>query len=204
MKKRLFVLLLLLTVNKLAHSQIDTVLIKQQIKTQSNSMFAAFKQQDWESFSAFMHPTIMTLSGGKDKFIALLTTEMESLSSVKFTELVQVGNIQLIATKKSMQCVVQYGLNMLLDSTTVSGVSTSIGESIDKGVTWKFVRNNSTTFTQIKTYFPWVDNRLNIPREEQKFGITLQDFLKTYKPVYITKPKNTFAIRTTNTRKKKK
>jgi hypothetical protein len=204
MIKRLVVVLALIFVNKIGLAQIDSVAVKQNIKNQSDSMFVAFKKQDWDNFASYMHPKVLELAGGKEGFISILKKEMIELKSLQFTELIQVGNIQLVSAKKSMQCVVQYGLNMLLDSTLVSGVSTSIGESFDNGQTWRFIRNNFKNFTEIKAAFPWVDNALTIPREEQKFGISLQEFLKTYKPIYIAKPKSTFVVRRVITTRKKK
>ena len=195
MLKKLVVVFILLITNKFVHAQIDTTFIKQVIKTQSDSMFAAFKRQDWETFSNYMHPDIIKLVKGKAAFIDLLNAEMGNLKSLQFTQLIQVGNIQVVKVNKTMQCVVQYGLGMSMDSSLISGVSSSIGESTDNGQTWKFVRNTAKNFDELKTLLPWVSYSLKIPKEEQKFGISLDDFLKTYNRIYLAGPKKGIALK---------
>jgi hypothetical protein len=200
MLKRLFTLFIVLAANNVAVAQIDTVTIKQNIINQSDSMFIAFKNQDWDVFSDYMHPDIVKLAKGKASFVSMLQQEMKQLSMIKFDEIRQVGNIQLVSTKKSIQCVVQYGLGMQIDSTAISSVSASIGESMDNGKTWKFVRNNYQNFNVLKAILPWVDERLKIPAEAQKYGMGLSEFLLTYKPTFI----KSFAVRNTYSRKKQK
>lgn len=198
-KKIIFTLLFVINLNYII-AQIDTAAIHNNIKTQSDSMFIAFKNQDWDVFSNYMHPDIIKLAKGKASFVSLLKQEMKGLSMIKFDEIRQVGNIQLISTKKRMQCVVQYGLGMQIDSTAISSVSASIGESIDGGKTWKFVRHNYQTLNALKAILPWVDDRLKIPTEAQKYGMGLSEFLLTYKPTFI----KSFAVRNTYSRKKQK
>ncbi len=203
MFQRIFIGFLFLLFTQKSIAQFDTAFVKQNILYQSDSMFIAFKNNDWDKFSSYMHPTILIQAKGKKAFIELLENQMKEFKNLTFTAYKQAGNIQIISTKSTLQCVVIYGMEMLIDSTVASGASTTIGESADNGITWKFIRNNSTTLNQVYSRFPWLSKSLKIAKEEQHFGVSLPDFLKAYKPVYLETVPNTFGIRrkTTTIRK---
>jgi hypothetical protein len=203
MFKRIFIGCLFLLFIQKSIAQFDTIAVKQNILNQSDSMFIAFKNNDWDKFSNYMHPTILTQAKGKEAFIEFLENQMKELKNLTFTNYKQAGNIQVISTKNTLQCVVIYGMEMLIDSTVASGASTTIGESADNGITWKFIRNNSTSLNQIYSRFPWLSKSLKIAKEEQYFGVSLTNFLKTYKPAYLEPVPNTFGVRRKITTRKK-
>lgn len=203
MLKRIFIGYLFLLFTQKSTAQFDTVAVKQNILKQSDSMFIAFQNKDWNRFSNYMHPAIIKLAKDKKTFIQLLETQMKELKNLSFTDYKQVGNVQVVTAAKTLQCVVIYGLQMLMDSTLISGASTSIGESTDNGATWKFIRNNSTTLNQIYTQFPWISKSLKIAKENQVFDISLTGFLKTYKPVYLENMPKIFGVRNTRTTRRK-
>ncbi len=203
MIKQIFIIYLFLLFTQTSRAQFDTAAVKLNILNQSDSMFTAFKNKDWNSFSNYMHPAIFKLVKGKKEFIQLLETQMKELQNLTFTDYKQVGNVQIIAANKTLQCMVIYGLQMLIDSSVISGVSSSIGESTDNGATWKFIRNNSNTLNQVYTQFPWISTSLKIAKEDQVFGVSLPQYLATYQPVYLKNLPKTFGVRSkTSTRKK--
>jgi len=185
MLKRILIGYIFLLCAQPTMAQFDTAAVKRNIVNQSDSMFIAFNNSDWKNFTDYMHPEIIKKANGKEAFIQLLDSEIKQLKGLTFTGYKHTGNIQIVAAGKTLQCVVIYGLEMMIDSTVVSGASTSIGESTDNGITWKFIRNNSTSLEQLYAQFPWISTSLKISKEQQAFNVSLPDFLKTYQPVYF-------------------
>jgi hypothetical protein len=189
---RIVTVCILLINSSVVFSQADSAKLRQNIKAGADSMQSLFKTKDWNKYADFMHPQILMLVGNRENFINLVTQQMELLKSASVDSM-KTGNVlQLLNHNGEWQCVLETFMQMTVDSTTVSMVSTNIGVSADNGVTWKFFRvsdGNETTMIEI---VPALSPLLKIPLNQNQLT-TLDVFLKEYKVKYPNSTENSKA-----------
>jgi hypothetical protein len=165
-------------------AQTDSLWLKKNIKAGMDSVSVSFEKKDWAAFADHMHPSLIELLGGKDKFAVFIEQQMSSMNDASFDKLGTGNVLQLIKYKNQWQCVVESYLQMTVDSIVVSTVSSNVGVTFDEGNTWKFIRVSDGNEAKIKQFFPDISPAINIPFNKTAFRVTIDELLKTYQPVY--------------------
>ncbi len=155
-----------------------------------DSISTAMLQKDWKGFTTHMHPGLIEMLGGKEKFAAFLAQQMKSLEDATINKTATGNVLQVLRYNNQWQCVVESYLEILVDSMLVSSVSSNLGVSYDNGASWKFIRVSNGNEQRMKEMFKDLSPDLQIPNYKAAVGVTLPELLKTYKPVYAgSKPK---------------
>mgnify|MGYP006142101037 FL=1 len=155
-----------------------------------DSVSATFQRKDWNSFTNYMHPDLINMLGGKKKFAEFIEQQMKSMEDATVQKSASGSVLQLLRYKNQWQCIVESYLEMTVESTLVSSVSSNIGVSFDNGKTWKFIRLSNGNEEKMKQLFKDLSPDLQAPFNKTAVGVTLEELLKTYQPVYSTdKPK---------------
>jgi hypothetical protein len=168
-------------------AQTDSVLLKQNIKAGMDSVSATFQRKDWPAFTTYMHPDLVKMLGGEKKFAGFIEQQMKSMEDATVQKSASGNVLQLLRYKNQWQCIVESYLEMTVDSTIISTVSSNIGVSFDDGKTWKFIRLSNGNEEKMKQMFKDLSPELRAPNYKATVGITLEELLKTYEPVYATK-----------------
>ncbi len=138
------------------------------LKTQADEMGVAFSANDFNKFADFMHPKLVKMAGGKNKFISSLDASMEQMKSAGF-ELIsyEMGEpIQTIEVDNQIFSVVPTETVMKLPKKTVTEQGSILAVSEDKGANWKFVR--VTSKESLKRLFPNAIDQLTFPEKTIK------------------------------------
>lgn len=184
---KVFVIIYLIICSLHTRAQTDTVVIKKQIIATMDSLTKAFFNNDWTSFTNFMHPSVISMIGSKENFAVYIENAMKTMEMAKM-ERMEPGNIlQLIKTGENQwQCLIESRNQMHIDTMLYCGVSSNIGFSDDNGMTWKFIRVNTGSEKAIREIFPEISNRFKIPYNKTLLNTTLDELLLTYQPEYPT------------------
>lgn len=177
-------------------AQTDSLLLKQNIKAGMDSVSATFQRKDWNAFTNYMHPDLVKMMGGEKQFASFLEQQMKSMEDGTIDKSASGNILQLLRYKNQWQCIVESYLQMTVESTMVSSVSSNIGVSFDEGKTWKFIRLSNGNEEKMKQMFKDLSPELRAPNYKAAVGVTLEDLLKTYTPVYSTdKPKAVYGTK---------
>lgn len=184
MKRYLFVIVLFSLVAQ-SHAQFDTLSISKRASVSEDSLIALFKRKDWHNYANYMHPSVIEMMGGKDKFVTALHQTMTALESAKF-DAFKIGRVlQIVKANNQYQCVIESFMQMTLNGTVIAGSSYDIAFSAD-GDKWTFLRiDQSLTPETIKLLVPDVSPDLKLPKSQFQPGKTLEEFMKTYQVEYL-------------------
>lgn len=171
-------------------AQTDSLLLKQNIKAGMDSVSATFQRKDWSAFTNYMHPELVKMLGGEKQFAGFIEQQMKSMEDATIDRSASGNILQLLFYKNQWQCIVESYLEMTVESTIVSSVSSNIGVSFDNGKSWKFIRLSNGNEEKMKQMFTDLSPELQAPINKTAVGVRLEELLKSYKPVYSTdKPK---------------
>ena len=171
-------------------AQTDSLLLKQNIKAGMDSVSATFQRKDWSAFTNYMHPDLVKMLGGEKQFAGFIEQQMKSMEDATIDRSASGNILQLLFYKNQWQCIVESYLEMTVESTIVSSVSSNIGVSFDNGKSWKFIRLSNGNEEKMKQMFTDLSPELQAPINKTAVGVRLEELLKSYKPVYSTdKPK---------------
>jgi len=183
MKVCLFVGLVLLADMQL-NAQIDSATLANRIYSAEDSMMAIFKRKDWTAYAEYMHPVLIQLLGGKEKFIKTMQ-DLKILEEAEVQAYKKGKILQLVKTEKDYQCIVETFMQMEVAGNLFSGSSYDIGVSAD-GKTWTFFRIEETiTPAQIRQLFPNLHSNFKLPKAQRAMGKTLEEFMPTYVVQYL-------------------
>ena len=204
---KIIVIFFLVICSVTATAQADTVLIKKQITSTMDSLTKAFFNNDWTTFTNYMHPSVISMIGSKENFAVYIENAMKTMEMAKM-ERMETGNIlQLIKTGENQwQCLIESRNQMHVDTMLYCGVSSNIGFSEDNGMTWKFIRVNTGSEKAIREIFPEISSKFKIPYNKTSLNTTLDELLLTYQPEYPKDPvvKKKKIIKKGTVKKKKK
>jgi hypothetical protein len=136
------------------------------IKQAAMEMGNALVKKDGERFLSYMHPSMISLAGGK--------TQLRLMADSAFKVVEQVGGrvsrisfgnpSPVLQFKNTLQAVIsqQMLLTTLLGNAELS--SALIAISADKGKTWTFIDTNLFNISQIKSAMPDISPELVIPK----------------------------------------
>ncbi len=136
----------------------------------ADSMLAAFKRKDWETFAGYNHPAMMKMMGGQQAFASFIREQMKQIPDTAI-KIIKAGKIlQVIKTNKDQQCLVEQNMEMHIEGVRILDTSYLIGESLDGGTNWTFF-DASVNARVPKDIKPDISPELKIParkREMQK------------------------------------
>jgi hypothetical protein len=166
-----------------AKTQLDSASLRQNIYVAEDSMFSILKRGDWKAYAGYMHPVIIEMSGGKEKFVQTLSG-LDVLKQVSF-DVYKPGKIlQLVKTDKEYQAIVETFMQMQVNGTMVSGSSYDVAVSSD-GKKWTLFRlEEKYTPAMIRETVPGLSPDLKFPKS-QMVGDSLEKFLLTYELQYL-------------------
>lgn len=167
-------------------AQTDSLLLKQNIKAGMDSVSATFQRKDWSAFTNYMHPELVKMLGGEKQFAGFIEQQMKSMEDATIDRSASGNILQLLFYKNQWQCIVESYLEMTVESTIVSSVSSNIGVSFDNGKSWKFIRLSNGNEEKMKQMFTDLSPELQAPINKTAVGVRLEELLKSYKPVYST------------------
>lgn len=136
------------------------------IKQAAIEMGNALVKKDGERFVSYMHPSMISLAGGK--------TQLRLMSDSIFKVAEQIGGkvsrisfgnpTAVITHKNTLQAVItqQMLVSTLLGNAELS--SALIAISSDKGKTWTFIDTNLFSISKIKSAMPDISPQLVIPK----------------------------------------
>ena len=166
------------------NAQLDTAALANKIYSAEDSMMAIFKRKDWTAYAEYMHPVIIQLLGGKEKFIKTMQ-DLKILEEADVQAYKKGKIFELAKTEKEYQCIVETFMQMEVAGNLFSSSSYDIGMSAD-GKTWTFFRIEETiTTAQIRQLFPNLHPKFKLPKAQRAIGKSLEEFMPTYVVQYL-------------------
>ena len=168
-----------------SNAQFDTLFISKKASAGEDSLIALFKRKDWNRYVDYMHPSVVEMVGGKEKFVTTLQQSMTALESAKFDAFKNGRVLQTTRANGQYQCVIESFMQMTLSGVIISGCSYDLAFSTD-GESWTFLRIDQTlTPDTIKQLVPELSPDLKLPKSQFEQGKTLEEFMKTYQLEYL-------------------
>jgi hypothetical protein len=132
----------------------------------ADSMLAAFKRKDWQTFASYNHPAITKMMGGEQAFASFIREQMNQIPDTAIKR-IQAGKIlQLIKTNNDQQCVIEQTMEMHIEGVKISDTTYLIGESLDGGRNWTFL-DASVNARAPKDIKADISSKLRIPAKKR-------------------------------------
>jgi hypothetical protein len=132
-----------------------------------------------------MHPSLIKITGGKEKFVMVLEQTMKALESAQFDAFENGRVLQIVKAGGQYQCVIESFMQMRFGGVLVSGSSYDLAFSSD-GNRWTFLRiDQNKTPEIIKQLIPDLSGDLKLPKSQFQQGKTLKEFKETYQIEYM-------------------
>ena len=136
------------------------------IKQAAMEMGNALVKKDGERFLSYMHPSMISLAGGKTQLRVMADSAFKVVEQVGGrVSRISFGNPSpVLQHRNTLQAVIsqQMLLTTLLGNAELS--SALIAISADKGKTWTFIDTNLFSVRQIKSAMPDISPELAIPK----------------------------------------
>ncbi len=138
-------------------------------KAQYEKMINAMNDGKYKVFLSFTHPNAVKKLGGEEKALKALKKTMKALKDRGFTfKLVSVDTPKIVKGKKKKFAVGTYTALVTVFGKKIRQKSMYIGESNDKGQTWKFVRVDRGGEATVRKLLPDLPKNVKITKPEQK------------------------------------
>ncbi len=126
----------------------------------------ALVKKDGERFIQYMHPSMVSLAGGKEQLRAMSDSIFKLAEQLggKVSKISFGSPSPVIMYKNTLQSVITQQMTVftLLGNAELS--SAMIAISVDKGKTWTFIDTNLFNINKIKTAMPDISPQLVIPK----------------------------------------
>ncbi|RYU91229.1 hypothetical protein EWM62_04625 [Mucilaginibacter terrigena] len=139
------------------------------VKRQANVVAKALLNSDFKTVIANTYPRAVTLGGGKDKMLKMMTAGINQMKAQGFLfEKVTIGSPgKFYKAGNEIHCLIPENLIMKTSQGRFSATSNLLAVSQDGGKNWSFLDLNQGTMASIKTLFPNFNNNLIIPQPAQ-------------------------------------
>jgi kynureninase len=166
-------------------AQFDTAAISRKASVKEDTLIALFKRKDWNNYANYMHPSLIKIIGGKEKFVTVMQQAMTTLNNVSFDAFKNGRVLQIVQSDDQFQCVIESFMQMTLAGILVSGSSYDLAFSKD-GEKWTFLRiDQNQTPETIKQLIPELSSDLKLPKSQFQQGKTMEEFIKGYRVEYM-------------------
>ena len=136
------------------------------IKTAAFEMGKALVEKNSDGFLRFVHPSMITMAGGKEQLQVLTDSALKVFEQFggKISKINYGNPSEVIEYKKTMQAVLPQSTYLSSPFGDVELASSLIAISSDKGKSWTFIDTNLFGIGQIKKALPELSPELNIPK----------------------------------------
>lgn len=135
------------------------------LKPQADEMGEAFLSKNNEKFAEYMHPELISMIGGREKFLELMDSanKMMAERKIEVSKYDVESPTQILEHEKQLYAVLPTTMVMKSPEMKepVTDKSALLAASSDEGKNWKFVRIESKS--KLKTIFPTLVDKLNLP-----------------------------------------
>lgn len=159
-----FVFTMLLTIN--CFLAVSAQLYHSAIKKAAMGMGNALVMQDGEKFLNYMHPSMVSLAGGKTKLKVMADSAFKVVEQLggKVSRISFGDPSSIIQYKNTLQAVVTQQMFVTTLLGNAEFTSALIAISADKGKSWTFIDTNLFSVRQIKSVMPDISPELVIPK----------------------------------------
>jgi hypothetical protein len=139
------------------------------IKVQAMDMGNAVIKNDFNTFVKYMHPSIISFAGGKEKMKSKMDSAYGMMKQFNVTfKRYWIGNPSEIVTyKNSLQAVLPESTIVQTPFGEVTAETSMIVISNDKGKNWWFIDTNVYNADKVKNILPDLSPKLVIPPRKQ-------------------------------------
>lgn len=141
--------------------------LEKNIYRSADSMMAAFKRKDYETFARYNHPAMMKMMGGSANFVAFIKEQMKSIPDTAIKVIGAADILQVVKTANDQQCVVSQQMQMILEGIEINTTTYLVGESLDEGKSWTFFDASSSGLVTPKDIKPDISPELVIPAQKK-------------------------------------
>ena len=139
------------------------------LKRQATEMAESFMKNDFATLVKYTHPKVVTMMGGRESMIAIVTEAMDKMKKEGFV--FQSCTVRLTPLKAQADTEVHAIVAQTIVMTVPGGTATSksylLAISTDNGNNWYFVDTAKLTdIDKIKAMFPNYNPDLKIPKKE--------------------------------------
>ena len=167
MKPILFLAMAVMIMSSVNGQSTDTSAAATNLKKSAEKMGSLFLEKKYEDYVGYIHPTLIKMSGGKEKMIEGTKKSIADLETQGFT-INKIGikdPSEIIKTTTEYQSVVPQELELKTNGGRVVSLSYLIGVSSDKGKTWHFIDAGGKTLEQLRQRFATLSDKLVIPEK---------------------------------------
>ena len=160
MMKTLTILLVLVTFMNCGVTGKEKV--KTKVKTEAQNMAKSLVSGDYEIFTNYIYPPVLRLMGGKEKTMAVLKKGLPNGIKIVAVEIFDCSDT--INTDHEIQCTLNERITMKVSGGKLISLSTLIGISDDKGISWHFIDANNQGLDIFRKQFSNLSERLVISK----------------------------------------
>jgi hypothetical protein len=169
MKRTILIILTLISV-QWTYSQVDTISTIEAVHTAGMKMMNSFYEGDYNTFLDLTHSKIIEMSGGREKMKEMFKDGLGE--DVKFLDVILNKPDKIIVKDSIIQCSLEQRQEIEMDGKKFYIIGTLIGISYDLGKTWQFIGVANNTLSNLKEFFPELDDDLEI--KEQTLPILIE------------------------------
>lgn len=152
-----------------AVAQSDTSFASQRALLFADSLLKSFHNSDLNVYTDLSYPGIVEYYGGKKNFEEYLR-RARTVNSYESPE--QVRMLQILNNTNEWQCVIQKKHEATIDNNKAIITTYLVGQSVDKGRSWKFFDVAYNSVSNIAYIMPDIFDTLVIPQREVVFAHT--------------------------------
>lgn len=143
---------------------------KNNIKKEAEIMSNLMVNKKYDDFLKYMHPSLITMMGGKEKVLDIFKQGLPDGTTIKSVKISYPSDT--VKVNNQIQCTLKEEIEMKVKGGKLIAISTLVGLSDDDGKTWYFLDANSKSLETLKTAFPNLSSRLI--------------FVESTKPIFVS------------------
>ena len=139
------------------------------IKVQAMDMGSAFMKNDFATFSKYMHPSIISFAGGREKMKSKMDSAATTMKNFGITfKRYWIGSPgEIINYKDQLQSVLPISTTIKTPLGELIAETSMIVISTDNGKNWYFIDTNVYKVDKLKNVLPDISPKLIIPPQKQ-------------------------------------
>jgi hypothetical protein len=139
------------------------------IKVQAMDMATALMKNDFTTFSKYMHPNIVSYSGGKEKMKSKMDSAYAAMKlfGVSFKKYWIGDPSEIVSYNNQLQAVLPEITVIKTPLGELTAETSMIVISMDKGKNWYFIDTNVYRADKLKTILPDISPKLIIPPQKK-------------------------------------
>ena len=143
--------------------------VKNKVEIEAQKMANSLVSADYETFTNYIYPPLLQLMGGKENTIEVLKKGLPNGIKIVTVEIYDCS--ETINTKYEIQCTLKERITMKVTGGKLISLSTLIGISGDKGISWHFIDANNKGLDFYRNQFSNLSDKLTIPESTKPLFI---------------------------------